>query len=191
MTKVVRARYIYEFDLKNFFGSVDVNRTLERLRAWGVDPAVVDQLGGMASMQPALPDEQKLDETNEKAKNFWFGTVDQVFTRGIIPSWWSSVTRTPAGGLQGVFEEAEIARLSAVPKKLTGWPQGANVSPFLSILSLIPTAAATFARLLMYIDDGLKYSNKRFTPEQVAEYFASLGLEIAPEKSGWVKYGGR
>lgn len=70
MVSVVKARYIYEFDLENFFGSVDVARTLERLRNWGVDGAVVSQLGAMATMQPTLPDEQRLDETAEKAKNF-------------------------------------------------------------------------------------------------------------------------
>lgn len=77
-----------------------------------------------------------------------------------------------------------MARLSAVPKRVVGWPQGANTSPFLAILSLIPAVEAAFARLLMYVDDGLKYSNRKFTPEQVAKYFAELGLTVNLEKSG-------
>jgi hypothetical protein len=68
-----------------------------------------------------------------------------------------------------------------IPK---GFPQGANISPFLSILQLVWKDAPKFANLLMYADDGLFYSDNEFTAEQVKAHFDKLLLEISPEKSG-------
>jgi hypothetical protein len=41
-----------------------------------------------------------------------------------------------------------------------GFPQGAGISPFLSIIALTITGDPAFANLLMYADDGLFYSNR-------------------------------
>jgi len=68
-----------------------------------------------------------------------------------------------------------------------GFPQGANISPFLSIVQLAMGRPAQFAQLLMYADDGVFYSDNEFTGEQVEQYMSQLGLSVAPDKSGWVK----
>lgn len=44
-----------------------------------------------------------------------------------------------------------------------------------------------FAKMLMYADDGLFYSDSPFTEEDVVRHFQSLGIEINLEKSGWVR----
>ena len=44
-----------------------------------------------------------------------------------------------------------------------------------------------FADILMYADDGLFYSQRKFRPEEVENFFAMLGLSIQPKKSGWVR----
>jgi hypothetical protein len=49
----------------------------------------------------------------------------------------------------------------------------------------------SFADILMYADDGLLFSRKKFDATQVTEFFASLGLTIAPEKSGWICEAGK
>lgn len=68
-----------------------------------------------------------------------------------------------------------------------GFPQGGNVSPFLSIIQLAMKGSPKFADLLMYADDGLFYSNKKFTEEDVVGWFEDLGLPLSMDKSGWVK----
>lgn len=65
-----------------------------------------------------------------------------------------------------------------------GLPQGAAISPVLSLLSLVDWKRKLLEQgigLLMYADDGILYSNEDFTA------FPPDGFEIAPEKSGWVK----
>lgn len=48
-----------------------------------------------------------------------------------------------------------------------GFPQGANVSPFLSIMQLSMFGSPPFADLLMYADDGLFSSDKKFSEGDV------------------------
>lgn len=48
-----------------------------------------------------------------------------------------------------------------------GFPQGGNISPFLSVMQLAIKGSPKFADLLMYADDGLFYSDRKFTEEDV------------------------
>lgn len=51
----------------------------------------------------------------------------------------------------------------------SGFPQGANHSPFLSVVLLATKGDPGFANLLMYADDGLFYSDTKFSEADVAE----------------------
>jgi hypothetical protein len=99
----------------------------------------------------------------------------QPDTPGYIP---------PAGPRVNIFRTGKNSPQAYLP---SGFPQGANISPFLSILQLAMGATARFAKLIMYADDGLFYSDKPFTAEDVADHFQSLGVNVAPEKSGFVR----
>jgi hypothetical protein len=66
----------------------------------------------------------------------------------------------------------------------TGFPQGANIPPFLSILQLTMAGEPKFAQLVMYADDGLFYSDAPFTEQDVVDHFAGIGIEVSLEKSG-------
>lgn len=68
-----------------------------------------------------------------------------------------------------------------------GFPQGANVSPFLSICLLNLLNGPNFGNILMYADDGLIYSDKKFDERLVWGLFEGIGIEISQEKSGWVR----
>ena len=70
LQKVIKARYIYEFDLKGFFDSVPVARVIKFLVDKGLDPVIAHMIVSMSKRAPKLPDDQKLDETHEKAKTF-------------------------------------------------------------------------------------------------------------------------
>jgi hypothetical protein len=80
-----------------------------------------------------------------------------------------------------IFQKGKNSPNSYLP---TGFPQGANISPFLSIIQLAMRGTPKFADILMYADDGLIYAKKKFDAIQVQEFFKELGLNIAPEKSG-------
>jgi hypothetical protein len=51
-------------------------------------------------------------------------------------------------------------------------------------MQLVTAASPTFANILMYADDGIFYSNKKFSSDRVLDYFNTVGLGISPEKSG-------
>lgn len=72
-------------------------------------------------------------------------------------------------------------------EEVRGFPQGVNFSPFLSIISLVIGGDPKFATLLMYADDGLFYSQRKFSAKDVEGFFTGLGLSIQPAKSGWVR----
>ena len=70
LQKVVKARYIYEFDLKGFFDSVPVAGVIKFLVERGLDPTIAHMIVSMSKLAPKLPKDLKLDETHEKAKTF-------------------------------------------------------------------------------------------------------------------------
>lgn len=71
---------------------------------------------------------------------------------------------------------------------MKGFPQGANFSPFLSIIQLTLLGDPLFASLLMYADDGLFYSKKKFNELDVHRFFKKLGAKVNWEKSHWIRH---
>lgn len=71
--------------------------------------------------------------------------------------------------------------------KQRGFPQGAAISPLLSTQYLRFLVLPKGVFLIMYADDGILYSNREITMEEVVEIFKSLDLEVNIEKSGPVK----
>jgi len=68
---------------------------------------------------------------------------------------------------------------------LEGTPQGASVSPLLSLLTLRDFLSQ--APSVSYVDDAFFYGNRSF---KVADD-PNSGVHIHPSKSGWVKKDGR
>lgn len=88
LDKVVKARYIYEFDLKGFFDSVDTRRVLNLLGRLGLAPEMVQHLKGIVEKPAQLPPEPKLPEFGNTMKALRlspdfkeFLTVDMLMTR--------------------------------------------------------------------------------------------------------------
>lgn len=67
--------------------------------------------------------------------------------------------------------------------KERGVPQGAGASPFLSICLLADLKLPGFCDIIMYADDGLVYSSRKFSSEDVKASFGALGVEINEVKS--------
>lgn len=70
LSRVIKAGYIYEFDLKGFFDSVPVNRVVDYLKERGLPSDIAHMIVEMAKLSPAMPADMKLDETPSKAKDF-------------------------------------------------------------------------------------------------------------------------
>lgn len=79
--------------------------------------------------------------------------------------------------------------------KLIGVAQGANTSPYLSILQIdkMVKNLPTFVKVLIYADDMIFYSSDPrflfFITEQLPNFLAAFGLLYHPQKSGFVKCG--
>lgn len=61
--KIHEKRYIYECDLKDFFGSIHLNYVTEKLISLGVPKQIAYYLENINRNTPQLPAEQKLDES--------------------------------------------------------------------------------------------------------------------------------
>lgn len=94
------------------------------------------------------------------------------------------------------ISEAEIveARESwkGLGEKDRGFPQGLNISPFLSCLVLHQTIGKRLPKgLLMYMDDGIIYGRTEREAlsrlERFKGFLAEAGLELNESKSGWAK----
>lgn len=73
----------------------------------------------------------------------------------------------------------------------TGVPQGAPTSPLLSLLVLKDTVNLACEMTKMYADDGLwATDNNSWLPPPPTRWKDLTGVEIHPEKSGWVKRNG-
>lgn len=151
LSKVIKSRYVYEFDLKGFFGNVNVAGVLRYLElAHGLSYDISRQIRQM-SMLPDLRYagvragvEHPQPESDKTTFEFVDDPLDMFGNLKPVPK---------------------------VPPKPTyvsvGFPQGGNVSPFLSVIQLAMNGDPPFASLLMYADDGLFYSNKKFTETDV------------------------
>jgi len=197
----IKAKYIYEFDLKGFFDNVNVTGVLDYLYVQhGLAEKFRAQIEAF-SRAPRISFASTKEEDQPK--------VGDPTLIPIHPLKLNAEDMKPGETVEMSlplydYEEAEEAALDALlslPNGVgakkgdnakdwylpTGFPQGANISPFLSITQLVMGKDPSFANLIMYADDGIFYSDSKFTATNVREFFLERGLEIAELKSGWVK----
>lgn len=178
--KVSRAQYVYEFDLKQFFPSVDLKTITDRLISLKVPKEVAYLLEEINLSQPRLP------------SNF-MSIRDKLRESGIEEDvklhrtdWRTSFAQM---GYDMLINPFEVTRLYS-PKKsvhrpdLDGVPQGSNTGPLLSMVAIKDFLSQENS--ISYADDGLFYSEKPFTIKDLPDQ----GINLHPEKSGWVKIEG-
>jgi hypothetical protein len=93
-----------------------------------------------------------------------------------------------AGGGMFLGAHSLLSVLGYGPK---GFPQGAPISPILSILALEPSLFKLTCKVMMYADDGLKWGRgvkdlveNGLEALETTEPIASSRIKYAPEKSG-------
>jgi len=173
--KIDHYKYIYEYDLRNYFEEIDIDMLTIRLKQAKIPHDEVYWIKSIISNTPVLPENQYLHESNVHRKEW-----DRV-SKFIE----FSQTEKP---LENSFNKnaAEVLKnVLSLPKPLKGVPQGCNLSP---LLSLIPLRYYFLVQQesVSYADDGVFFGNEPF--EIIDDEF--IGVELNKKKSGWVKYDG-
>jgi len=180
---VIKSPYIFEFDLKNFFGSLNPDKLITELMTAEVfeDPKFFDVIFNYMStpvwVNPVIEDkwlERNLRKLRRPDGN------DIILPDDYYELWKAKSERRKIEG----------------NKYYLGVPQGGNLSPLLAILGLTTLyrlVKECGADIIMYADDGLIYSNKPFNPNQIFgnRELIEDGVVLRSTKSSWVRFGGQ
>jgi hypothetical protein len=201
ITKVLNKKYIYEFDLKNFFDEASIVSITEFLEK-NTPKKIVYHLENinrctpenMEEVQEELVRNKWVINSSFKSTNFTpeieiiSGLKDFVKTNGIdlLNELMAEDGYTdPVEYAQAQWAMFDHYKPHGFGAAFKGLPQGLNTSPLLAISTLIEKFKELKSQgigLTMYADDGLLFSNKPFDP--------SWDL-INIEKSKWLKKDGK
>lgn len=195
-----RMKYIYEYDLKNFFGDVNVHSISEQLTKWQIPAEIVNFLESINLSNVKLPKEQKLDEERVKARTEIFEKINACI-------------EVPFHLLKPIIEEIGIEKLNEIaqdygctsyqesiqmhwalsptPVNLgilnKGIAQGAPTSPFCATAALVGFFEKLKSKgyhLIAYADDAIVAANHLISIESDP----LTGINI--HKDGYVKKAG-
>lgn len=197
--------YIYECDLKNFFNEISLDYLDQRLKALNYPIKMIQMLRSINSNAPNLPEEHQIDETPSLQKASDAGRAWNL--SGPLSNKSLLLPLSSQGGgrpyfnvdhpnfnkelkeeiLSGISNpQSRIIPLGSISwwKGHKGLPQGSAISPFLSLL--VMKSFLSQQKSISYADDPIFFGE---TPFQIQDDPYN-GLEIAKEKSGWVKWNG-
>lgn len=173
MTVVIFSKFIYEFDLKNFFPSVKHKTLLARLGTLGLPLWVRMYASNLINVEAKAPHQDKIEDYVYNTKAVPFGSAP---LRDLHPN---EPGRNP---------------------HRKGLAMGSAYSPLLAVICLIDWEICLRRhnlRALMYADDGIIYTNDW---EGTKEKFISIvnhpvlfpyGITMNLEKSRFVKWEGK
>ena len=177
-SEVLKSANIYEFDLRKFFDSVNLDYLQDLLHLIGLPSEVITLLISTSRTAPQSGTEP------QTWKNHWHKALVYKYHK------------TRKWGLYGVQEAENVLRMMSMessPRKrqagyYLGVSQGSPTSPLLSTLVLIPLLMIDpNYSIVQYADDGILYNydhlpDLKFPPE--------TGIELHPLKSRELKSGG-
>lgn len=156
----------YEFDLKNFFGNVSINRMSEIMGGLGI-PLEIRNFFHVLNSKPAkLPSDVKLSEVNEGMKKS-LEFSNELISRYIKP--------IKIGN--NVFP--------LMGHEIKGVPQGSNTGPLLSLINMNRWLKMIGQHSVTYADDGLFFSNSEIDLSKLDAPL--LGIYINKTKSSKVE----
>lgn len=180
---IPQAKFVYEFDLKGFFNQVSIHKVLNMLYERGMPLHLVRRFSEILIEIPknivwlgthAIVNKKKAVDYDETlAKRTW--GFRKKFTLG----WAELGNKTSRGMIRWNPNSTNMN-----PKHFKGLPQGAGISPILSLLVLsewYEYLKAKGIKLLMYADDGFLYSDQDFTP------VSPPGIPFAEGKCKWLR----
>jgi len=172
---------IYEFDLRNFFGGVDLDYNQKEMERLGIPAEIAEYLRKLNSSIVKLAREDKLDESANRvvlwnSNGEWNPNLDPKIRERLE----SLSKQEELSGSEGLKQEVEkLVEMGYRKFSNVGVPQGAATSCTLSLINL----REIFERLrglVMYADDGLYFP--RGETEDVS--CPEAGVKQAYDKSG-------
>jgi len=177
--EVVESQEIYEFDLKSFFDTINLDYLSKVLLSVGLPQELVRLMVSWSRTSPykgEIP--QTWESLKEEAEVYKYHKTGQWgFPKGISElEWWLNRKR---------IEECETPEM--IEKNYyMGVSQGSAVSPLLSTLLLTyPLLTHPSNRNLQYADDGIIYGD--VVDLSVLDFPPESGVRVNEMKSGWVK----
>lgn len=176
---------IYEYDLKKYFDSINLDYLQSLLERLGIPTSLVTHFINW-SRTPA--------ENSTSSRHSWSNTEEEIndFHYHITGTYKS------LSGLE-LIEWTQIKRDSEQQNPLYtrydyfhGVPQGGSLSP---LLSTLPLTKELFlnpnSEYVAYADDGLLYSSSGvLNPDEILQFPKETGIEVHRDKSAWIRKNG-
>lgn len=215
-SEVLKAKFIYEFDLKEFFDRVNLDYLSKVLKKLEIPDDLVHHLIGWSRIKPSIP--EKIRNCNlpslpkQKRKAKW-KQISETNANIFFDKQLKWEKATDLNWLNRIDRKIHLKQHLSLSNKernfykdfrgnnwkddfcyFNGIAQGSPLSPTLATLELVPTLMLSpLAANIFYADDGLLYSNTIFDPSKILDRLnPSSGISVHDEgpKRGWVKYDG-
>jgi len=164
MSKVIQSRDIYEFDLKNFFDSINLSYINKILKKKGFPEYIINKLYYLNTSYVTIKSDRRLNEFENYVKTLLRkSSYKDVINQG-----------QPIGYMY----------------RIRGVPQGAPTSPVLASLALENSILDRGMNTIMYADDGLYYGNIDQPVITPNSGMVEANIYFNLEKTNWVKRDG-
>ncbi len=181
LPKLESSPNVYEFDLKEFFPSVDLLHNRRRLIESGIPTYISNYLYTLNQSIVKLTPHDKIDESSYREVLYdsdW--TLNPNLEKSMLEDLKGENPQSSSKVKKYIEEGFKLQRTRGVP-------QGASTSCGVSTLNLIGLFNK-IENLIMYADDGIVLPEKEETPKLTD---IPAGIEQNIEKSGWVKKSGQ
>lgn len=178
LENVVNKQNIWEFDLKQFFDTVDLVALKQQMQRYEFPWSMSQQFYKIHQCHPTLPEIERVNEDHTRYGDpggpWVMGRTGNKIYDGLHPK--ALWTQGPPGSLR---------------RPLCGVPQGAPTSPLLSLILLTHSVMTGSPHTKMYADDGVYASDKKLRIPAPHLYNSEYGINFHPDKCHWVKKDGK
>jgi len=164
LKEVITARDIYEFDLKNFFNSVNLDYISKILKLKGFPEAIINRIYFLNTSAVFVKPPYAMNEFEQLMKK-------------LLSSWKYEDVITAPKPFSSMY-------------RMRGVPQGSPTSPVLASLALEGSILDRGMKTIMYADDGLYYGNIDQPVITPNNGIVDSNIEFNLSKTNWVKKDG-
>lgn len=193
-TEVLNHRYIYEFDLRKFFDSINLDYLRHTLHEMGYPPHIIQEIDKINRTMPYDPSTGKKTlkhdltwpDKESEYEDKWYHYYghypgEQSIRHHALGQW---------EGRDSLGTLPEHPDLNHPYCYYHGVSQGSPLSPTLSniiVNKLLLNRQTSTVKIVQYADDGIIYSNEPFNPSDILKFPRISGIEHHPTKSKWIR----